>query len=251
MTFWENKAILQAIKADAVARYPEEACGLIINDEYVPKRNTHESPKDFFRIDRDDYPTNGSLQAVVHSHPDAKKGVEPSIEDMHGQLAAGIPWGLVSVWKDAISEVMFWGDGLPVPDLIGRQFRSGPSGTDGRGDCYAMLRDFYRTEMGFIIKEYPRDDTWWATHDREQQGDMYRENFADAGFKQIDESELQYGDCLLMAIRANKPNHAAIYLGNGLMLHHLAHRLSRREPANPYKRMITHYLRYDGAMPLP
>jgi len=242
---FDDPLIIEAIKKDARARYPEEACGVIVANQYVPCPNIAANPKETFKIDPALFPLDGSWQAVVHSHPDPNKGLEPSIEDMQAQLSTGLPWGLVAVWADAISDVMFWGDDIPTPDLIGRPFRSGPTGTDGKGDCYAIIRDFYKLEKNIRLREFPRDDAWWATHDKSKQGDMYRENFKSAGFIEISESELQYGDILLIAIRSEKPNHAGIYLGNGLMLHHLQHRLSRREPANPYKKMITHYLRYD------
>jgi len=38
-------------------------------------------------------------------------------------------------------------------------------------------------------------------------------------------------------------NHAGIYIGNGLFLHHLPNRLSREEPVMRWKSLITHVLR--------
>lgn len=49
------------------------------------------------------------------------------------------------------------------------------------------------------------------------------------GFFQI-KDEPKRGDIILMNIRSKVPNHAAVYLGNGQMLHHLHGKLSRTEP---------------------
>jgi cell wall-associated NlpC family hydrolase len=41
--------------------------------------------------------------------------------------------------------------------------------------------------------------------------------------------ELQYGDAILMQLASPLPNHAAVYLGDQLILHHLQGRLSSRD----------------------
>lgn len=238
--------VYKEIQTHARACYPEESCGLVINGEYQPQINQAENKKDHFKMDIDKYPLDDSLQAIVHSHPDSKTGVEPSVDDMLGQIATDKPWGIVAVYSDGISEPMFFGDGIPLPDLIARPFRSGPTGTDGKGDCYSIIRDYYWIEKQIRLNEYPRDDAWWADPLERSTGDMYTQNFKDCGFDTIEERDLQIGDVVLMAIRSKKPNHAGVYVGRGLLLHHLQHRLSRREPILPYRRLITNYLRYHG-----
>lgn len=60
---------------------------------------------------------------------------------------------------------------------------------------------------------------------------LYTEGFPEAGFVAVGtDAELQTGDVILMQIRSKNgvPNHAAIYLGDGLILHHLHGRLSSR-----------------------
>ena len=54
------------------------------------------------------------------------------------------------------------------------------------------------------------------------------------GFKELDNNEkLQKGDVLLMSILHPTLNHVAIFLGDEI-LHHLADRLSTREPYNEW-----------------
>jgi cell wall-associated NlpC family hydrolase len=53
------------------------------------------------------------------------------------------------------------------------------------------------------------------------------------------------GDCFLMQVASPVPNHAAVYLGDGLILHHLQGRLSSRDVYGGYwQKVTTHVLRY-------
>ena len=49
------------------------------------------------------------------------------------------------------------------------------------------------------------------------------------GFYRVPLSSAQAGDILLCCFGASVPNHAAIYCGNGELLHHLPEQLSKRE----------------------
>lgn len=248
-----DKSVIQAIQRHAVEAYPNESCGLVIGGQYHPKENIHPEPREAFAIADREFPRDGSLQAVVHSHPEGK--LEPSIADMEYQLAGSVPWGVLTVKETSDyellpSDVLWWGDQLDPPPLLGRQFRSGPSGSDGKGDCYALIRDFYRLELGIRIAEFPRDDAWYSNP--KMLGDMYRENFNKAGFKAISRHDVRHGDVLLMNVMSknNSPNHGGIYIDQpphrGAVLHHLINRLSVRDSAHRFNNCITHFLRYEG-----
>jgi cell wall-associated NlpC family hydrolase len=45
---------------------------------------------------------------------------------------------------------------------------------------------------------------------------------------------LQYGDALLMQLGSNLPNHAAIYIDDQQILHHIQGRLSSRDVLGSY-----------------
>lgn len=49
-----------------------------------------------------------------------------------------------------------------------------------------------------------------------------------------------------MAINSEEINHAAIYIGNGLLLQHLTNRLSRRDPAALWMKMIKMWVARDA-----
>lgn len=227
-----------AIIAHARAAYPEEACGLVTDEGFVAVQNVAADPLRQFEMPPDAL-LNRNVRAVVHTHPD---GVPwPSAHDMKQQIATGLTWGVVVVTADQCYRPLWWGPDVPIPPLLGRDFRPGPSGSDGRGDCYALIRDWYQVVRGVTLPEYPRDDEWW-----EAGGNLYAENFTHAGFVRIDLDEVQYGDVVLAAINARVTNHGGIVLRDGLVLHHLRHRLSREEPLGRWERFITHALRYVG-----
>ena len=53
------------------------------------------------------------------------------------------------------------------------------------------------------------------------------------------------GDVVLMSINSPVLNHAAIYVGNDMILHHLHGRLSRREPACLWRKMFRRWIRHE------
>lgn len=230
----------------AIDAYPEEACGLVVSDgprvRYVRVNNIAPNPRESFAMPLRVWARH-QIRAVVHSHPDKSADDGPSASDMRQQIATALPWGLTCTDGVAASPVIWWGDMLPVPDLVGRPFRHGPSGSDGAGDCYALIRDWYRVERGIVLREFPRDVEWWNNG-----ADLYRQGFGDAGFRRLDtdREQPQPGDVFLAQVRSPVPNHGGIYLGSGLVLHQLSNRLSRREPVGPWAKMITHWLRYEG-----
>ena len=68
---------------------------------------------------------------------------------------------------------------------------------------------------------------------------MYLDNFMKEGFHPIDISEISYGDGILMQLESPVPNHAAIYLGDGIVLHHVQGRLSSRDVYGGYYQKVT------------
>lgn len=232
-----------AIAAHAAEEYPREACGLIVRGKgYVRCENAAEDPERHFALPAAALDMHRGALAVVHSHPDGPE--YPSAADMTGQMNTALPWGLCVVTEDGtVSKPFYWGDSLTPPPLIGREFRHGPSGTDGRGDCYALIRDWYRLEKGIILPDFARDDAWWESGEN-----LYSDHFADAGFVEIPASEAKDGDVFMMKIQSDVINHAGILTGGSqLILHHLSGRLSRQEPMGRWYKFITKWVRYSHA----
>lgn len=244
--------VIRAIKAHAIAAFPNEACGLVVGKRYVACRNVHPKPKTDFEIDPAEYlaaQATGPVLAVVHSHPDGPD--HPTFEDMQYQIASGVAWGIVLTNGDQVRDPFWWGGTAPIPPLIGRDFRHGVT------DCYSSIRDPMRMpraeverQLGvkgwpfdrILLPEFPRDADWWTKGE-----DLYRAGFRKAGYEQIDESEARMGDVFLGRIRHGMPtHHGGILLDRGLVLHHKQNRLSAREPLGPWRSKVTHWLRYTG-----
>ena len=226
------------IHTHALAEYPRECCGIIERGEYVPLANIHETPETDFRLDSAVWCSH-DVEAVVHSHPDAPD--EPTASDMASQIETAVPWVLCSVSCGAVSTPYAWGTDGCVPPLIGRGFRHGPSGTDDKGDCYALLRDYYLLERGVVLPEFPRDNEWWK-----QGKDLYSDCFALAGFRDLGALDTpKPGDVVLMSIYGPVLTAAARYVRMYMVLHHLHGRLSRREPACLWRKMFRRWIRHE------
>jgi len=223
-----DKAILHAKSI-----YPEESCGFITKDDYLPMINISEDKENNFEIDAKEYMRlDGKIEAIIHSHanyPHASK------QDMISQIKSNVPWGIIFLKNGATEHVAFFGDQIPPYDLIGRPF------IHGIFDCYAIVRDYYRMK-GITIPIFSRENLWW-----ESQPSMLEDGCKDAGFEFIDKSELKEGDVIFMKIMAKVVNHSAIYLGNNLIVHHIYNKLSRREPFTSWQQYASGYLRYQYA----
>ncbi|EEW3128578.1 C40 family peptidase, partial [Escherichia coli] len=104
-----------------------------------------------------------------------------------------------------------------VPHLTGRRFEHGVT------DCYTLFRDAYHL-AGIDMPDFEREDDWWRNGQN-----LYLDNMEATGFYRISLPSAQPGDILLCCFGASVANHAAIYCGNGELLHHLPEQLSKRE----------------------
>lgn len=248
-----NTLSLDEIHAHALDDYPSEACGLLVasdhGDVYVRCRNRSRTPSEHFDMDPEDYAAaedTGEVLAVIHSHPDAT--AEPSEADRVLCEASGLPWLIVSVMRDGDEPPSVRGSATLEPcgyeaPLEGRTFFHGVL------DCWALVRDWYARELGVTLPNPERVDEWW----NDGKSDMYSDAaMKGAGFVAVSEKELQRGDLILMQIRSRNvvPNHVGIYVGDGLMLHHLYNRLSKRDVYGGYWRENTRsFWRWNHAAP--
>ena len=216
----------------AIECYPNESCGLVVASEggerYIPCGNAHDKPSEHFRISGEAFAEAeemGDVVAVIHSHPNAS--ANPSDADRVQCELSELPWHIISIGM-VDGQPEFGAQGYCEPcgyeaPLEGRQFAHGIL------DCFTLFKDFLWREYQIRVSNYDREDDWWNNG-----GDLYSiDRLNDEGFFQITD-EPRRGDIILMNVRSKVANHAAVYLGDGTILHHLHGRLSRKEAYGGY-----------------
>ncbi len=195
-----------AILAHARRCAPAESCGFVIStpegEWYIPCVNISAEPEAYFRIAPEDWlraEMQGEIVALVHSHPGGLPWLSEA--DRRLQIKSALPWWLVC--RGDIHKFRC------VPHLTGRRFEHGVT------DCYTLFRDAYHL-AGTEMPDFHREDDWWRNGQN-----LYLDNMAVTGFYRVPLSSAQAGDILLCCFGASVPNHAAIYCGNGELLHHL------------------------------
>ena len=223
---WKNQALVHA-KDQA----PKESVGLLLNikgkEKYYPCRNLSMTANQCFILDPEDYVKGsnlGEITAIIHSHPTTLPN--PSDADLVSCENSGLPWHIVNPYTET------WGyfepTGYKAP-LLGRDWIWGVT------DCWSLVRDWYKQEKNIDLIDYQRP----IDPEEFLKNPLFEKYANDTGFRELDSNEsLQKGDVLLMSILHPTLNHVAIFLGD-MVLHHLADRLSCREPYSAWLQKCT------------
>ena len=218
---WKDAALKHAKEQD-----PRESVGVLIvikgKEQYYPCNNLSTYSQQCFILDPEDYvkaDALGEITAIVHSHPVTPPS--PSQADKVSCEQSGLKWHIVNPKTET------WGYCEPTgykPPLIGRQWVWGVT------DCWSLVRDYYKEQHNIQLLDYQR-----PTKPQDFLDNPLFEQYAErTGFRELNKDEkLQKGDVLLMSILHPTLNHVAIFLGDDI-LHHLADRLSTREPYNEW-----------------
>ena len=216
-----KKAARSKALAHALAEMPNEACGLVVivkgRERYIPCKNLAPNATYMFILDPEDYAAAeelGEITEVFHSHPVTVAA--PSEADRIACESSGLPWVICNHVNDTWAELTPCGFKAP---LIGREY------TWAVADCWSLIRDWY-IENNILLPDWPRP----ADPKEFENNPIFDECWATAGFSLIDEEEeLKRGDALLMRINSKGLDHCAVYIGDSMILHHLAGRLSSRD----------------------
>lgn len=210
--------MIEQILTHAKETPDKEICGVVVifkgRKRYVRCRNISETDSsDHFVIHPEDYADAedlGEIVSIVHSHP--RTNPKPSEADLVGIEKSGLPWIIVNPLTEQHTET--YPSGYKSP-LVGRPF------VHGILDCYALIRDYYAETLNIELQDMYRQDNWWHKGDK-----LYRDNFTKFGFVEVTPKDIKPNDCFIICNGASEPNHAAVYLGDGKMLHHVQGRLS-------------------------
>jgi proteasome lid subunit RPN8/RPN11 len=209
-----------AIVAHAIEDYPHECCGFVLVSAAGKERvircvNSHSDPKNYVRVSAEEQARVellGEKLAFYHSHPDVAATVTDA--DKASCEAMDLPWVVyahpLGLWD------YYSPEGWQAP-LVGRTF------VHGVHDCYSAVRDHYSQVCGINLLDFEREDDWWR-HGQ----NLYLDNVTKAGFVQV--QDLKKNDVILIQVSSDVVNHAAVYLGENIILHHVYGRLSCRAP---------------------
>lgn len=123
----------------------------------------------------------------------------------------------------------------PTAPYIGRKY------IWGLHDCYTLVRDWLRQEQGIELDNPPREFRWWNSG-----GDMFLDLYKEYRFHDINYSDIQPGDCLLIKGRGLPVSHCAVVVRPETILHHLVGGLSTETHITNYSQMIVKVIRYNG-----
>lgn len=201
-----------------------EMCGLFViregKIEFEGCKNSAYDTQNSFLIHPADYVRcmdGGEVIGVGHSHVTAP--VRPSPEDIVHSENCKLPFVIFQPETNEIDSYAPTGD--PVP-LVGRKWSLGVS------DCYTLVRDYYKTH-GVVLGEYVRNNFECLYKDT-----RFLDKFAENGFVDVTGQAPKMHDLVLIQVKADVPNHAAVFISDTIILHHIQGRLSCRDPYGGY-----------------
>lgn len=237
-----TEAQTKQIEEQAIEGYPNEQVWLLTSKGLTHADNIASDPANFFEVSKPQLlmAMKDGLLAVIHSHTNGKH--YPSETDMRSQQSTAVPWGIVVTEGETCTPIRWWGADTPMLPLVGRGF------CHGVADCYGLICDFYKTEYGIELVNFPREWDWWNN-----QGNLYVDLAPKTGFRPLGPGEEpQRGDMWACSLRSDVPCHGGVYLGDELILHHPsgknavdASKLSRKEPIHRWLEHITVWFRHE------
>lgn len=220
------------IVAAATEAMPHEMCGFVVNDKGKPKfvqcdnQNKHVLDEwgkpTHFKIGADDFEKHDEhIVWVVHSHVFVKP--EAFDHDKSQAESAELPFLIVSVPTNQFG--IYIPSGWKAP-LLNRTF------VYGIHDCWHLVKDYYAEKLNIELPDFDYPEDWWKNEDANGKAitpqDLMTSSYKEAGFVKV--NDLQVHDLILMTLRSDVCNHVAIFVGDGMIMHHVAGRLSTLQP---------------------
>lgn len=214
----------------------EEVCGLVLSNGVksviLRGENIARNPVIHFDLDPEAFmrvPDGWEVVGTYHSHPSGL--VQPSEADHAACEATNIPMHIVSGENGAY--YCLSPSGYKVPYLK-RTYVLGVH------DCWSLVKDWYKGELGIDLGEFMNERTPYLNGEN-----VFVRNIEAAGFYEVKDMTIQHGDLMLIQVGPKGPNHGAVWLDSGRILHHVQDRVSKTDPwAGYWVERMTHHLRH-------
>lgn len=239
-----NEKQRSIIIAETSRVFPQEAVIAITEDNAIALVNIHDKPEEHFKVDPEIFFSYNPI-ALVHSHP-VPEGTNKSYDgitfydprsasgaDLTTQQQLDIPFGICAYDGINFEEVVWFPD--VTSPLIGMPYIHGIT------DCYRILRAYYWQTYKIMLMDYPRTFNWWN-----EEQNLYADNFSKEGFYEVREQDLVVGDIMFMKIHTPIEGHAAVYIGNGKIIHHFNNRLSNEDDLGRWRKKISRFLHHKN-----
>ena len=214
-----NNLIKESIKRHSLEESPKECCGVLVKTKNnlvaFPCHNVSEKPEKHFSIKPTDYlkaSSAGEVEAVYHSHNSSNDKFSPN--DILNSKSHDLPFVLYCSPKDSFSTFdpkkskTFWYD---------KVFKIGET------DCYTVVKEYYK-DLGIKLEGENNLGNDWCQKNPELIQQLFDLNKNNPDLPIIElpaTSSLRKHDVIVFQfVKGAGPNHVAIYLGNGEILHH-------------------------------
>jgi cell wall-associated NlpC family hydrolase len=242
-----NHETIEAFKDHVLKCYPEEACGIVQNDVYIPMKNVSEDPLHQFEIDgseRFELEKIAPIQCILHSHPyklaDSKKFREDhyhpvwaSVTDQESWMNDNVPWGIVATDGEGISRFEWLEDEMKPFDK--REF------SWFTADCYTCVRDWHRDHTKIIAPNFTREFGFW----------LKGQNTIEEGIQTIpfatihNVADAHIGDIAVFAIGQTVVNHLGVISGQNQILHQFVERYPEHARWDVWSKRAKYLVRFN------
>lgn len=211
-----SQTALDKIKKAAIAEFPKELCGVLIEDNFVQLTNIAESPEDSFKFDVMDYLQYSECDAIIHSHTQKPRRNyrhdlrTPSVKDRLKQIESNKPWGIVAT--DGITAL----DPIWLPRTYSREYIGRPF-IWFIYDCYTLVQDYYFFEFGIQLMDHAMEFDYGNGFRIEN--NVFDKYMAEAGFydRVFKPGDIKKGDLVLLTHLGVDQSHLGIYTGESIL----------------------------------
>jgi proteasome lid subunit RPN8/RPN11 len=228
---------IATIQEICIAEYPKEACGVVENRKVIIGKNIAKQPERDFALDPNIWGKVKKADFIWHSHCN---DTDLSFADIETCKAIKIPMYLFSLPIG----LEYYYDPITIQPLIGRKF------VYWAADCWTVIADWYKLELGIELQDHPRELKneeglyYWDQPD----WDAYQQDLPISFDRLQPGTPLERGDVILMTMRWNSPpgietpNHVAVVdnAEKSEVIHHLLDQLSKRDIYGDEFRRLTH-----------
>lgn len=223
--------------------HPNEMCGVITEDDFIPITNVSETPdKSFVMASTEIAPlqNKGMVKAIIHSHCRDKKTPEvfdlrtPSRTDIDFANFCKIPSLIVSCEGITVTQPIEL-PRIKSDNYLGRRFMWFIN------DCYTLVQDYYHFELGITLADHEATTDYAEVRIANNLFDPFVQQWGFVEQKSLE--GLKNGDLLLLDHAGFKRNHLGVFHNNTVLHQGM---ISVAEPFSTFIGRINSVLKYVG-----